>query len=76
VDFKFTFELSLNFSICALFASCKETSNFLIQVRLSNFTSLKAMSINIFGEIMEFFAKGLDPSKFKPNSHVVEFLNF
>jgi hypothetical protein len=47
----------------AIFATCKETLNFLIQLSQSEFTVLKIMSKKIFGEFTIFFSKGLNPFK-------------
>jgi hypothetical protein len=63
MGFKFKFELFLNIPILVLFATCKGTSNFGIQVGQSKFTLWKMMSRRIFGEFMGFFSKGLNPFK-------------
>jgi hypothetical protein len=60
VDFKFKFELCLNFRISALIATCKGASNFQIWVSQSKFTVLKIMLRKIFGEFMKFYFKCLN----------------
>jgi hypothetical protein len=63
MSFKFKFGSCLIFPLSALFATCKGTSNFCIQVSQSKFTVLKIISRKIFAEFMGFFPKGLNPFK-------------
>jgi hypothetical protein len=57
--FKFKFELFLEISFLVLFATCKRTSIFLIQVSQYKFTVLNIMSRKMFGEFMGFHQKVL-----------------
>jgi hypothetical protein len=59
-----------------IFTTCKGTSNFGIQVSQTKFTLWKMISRKNFGELMDFFLKGLNPFKIQTCFKLEFFLEF